>query len=143
MPRDPVPSAMLVELANTAIDHAANSLEEAEQLVPFVMEQRGEALSLTRCCVENLDGTWDVVRSVDEAKKHGAQAVNEVDAVAIAFDGYVTTEDGKKFDCVYVEMRERRGSHVFTFGQRYKRASGTKEIVFLGDPFLASCVKCG
>ena len=123
-------SEELVQLAFTALDHAIGSVvSSGADLVPFVIREKGDRRDLQRYLAGQLQ------ESVAAAR----QSVREEplpDRVAVAWDGFVTTEDGRQ-EAVFVESYEQGTPAGFILAQRYQRAGFLKKKrESLGNPAL-------
>jgi hypothetical protein len=113
----------LGELAMSALDHGVDSVSGGGPLVPFALERRGDELSITRFAPERLE------EGVDAARAHAR--ASDADAVAIAFDSYLTV-DGERRDAIVVEAQA--GDAAYRFAQAYRPAGRFRKLERQGNP---------
>lgn len=124
-------SEELVNLAFTALEHAIDSVvSSGADLVPFVVREHGGERTLQRYLVSN------------QLKESAAAARKSVkdepvpDRVALAWDGFMTTSEGRQ-EAVFVESYEHRTPAGFIMAQRYQRAGFfKKKRESVGNPAL-------
>lgn len=124
-------SEELVNLAFMALDHAIDSVvSSGADLVPFVIRETDKQRSLQRYI------TGD---RLEEGVATARQAVREEpfpDRVALAWDGYLTTADGR-LEAVFVESYEQGAPAGFIMAQRYQRTGFLKKKrESVGNPAL-------
>ncbi len=129
-------------LIDGAFEHAFGSIaEEGGPLIPFLMTQRRGRVRLTRFVSGASEGTLDLGESVEAARQAARDLSGKADRAVVVFDGYVTMDDGQKYDCFYAEAYEGGTPGSFMLFQRYRPASEGEEFVFLNDPEV--CAKSG
>lgn len=131
------PSDELLELIELAINHAAESIEEGGPLVPILFREKGGEVSAERAMVMIDDEQWDIGASVDKAKEMARASVETADRVATVFDGYITTEEGDKLDCLYIEAFETGLPVTLLLFQCYQPAEHPDGFAFIEEPELA------
>lgn len=124
-------SKELVELAFMALDHAIDSVvSSGTDLVPFVIREQAGQRSLQRYLVGN---------QLEAGVAAARQSVKEEplpDRVAVAWDGYMTTSEGRQ-EAVFVESYEHGTPAGFIMAQRYQRAGFLKKKrESVGNPAL-------
>lgn len=124
-------SEELVNLAFMALDHAIDSVvSSGTDLVPFVIREQAGQRSLQRYLVESqLEAGVAAARQSVKAEPHP-------DRVAVAWDGYMTTSEGRQ-EAVFVESYEHGTPAGFIVAQRYQRAGFLKKKrESVGNPAL-------
>lgn len=112
-----------------ALDHGVNSVRNGGPLVPFVMTEK----SLHR--FEN-----DLLEVAKEkAESYLSQLSNE-QVVALAYDGYITTEDGAKYDAIFIKAFDRHESRGILLAQRYKPKKFLGKLETIGNPALVEYI---
>jgi hypothetical protein len=124
-------SEELVELAFMALDHAIDSVvSSGTDLVPFVIREQAGQRSLQRYLVGN---------QLEAGVAAARQSIKEEplpDRVAVAWDGYMTTSEGRQ-EAVFVESYENGTPAGFVMAQRYQRAGFLKKKrESVGNPAL-------
>jgi len=110
----PDPSEPLVDLVGAAFEHAFDSIDGGDTLIPFAMIEEAGARTMRRFVAETFEEGIEIGRR--ELRDSAP------DRAALAWDGYATTPEGR-FDALFVEAQDRGGpSHVFAM--RYKPAKG-------------------
>src|SRR5690606_33230203 len=105
----PEASDALKDLVDIAFEHAFESIDGGDTLVPFaILEEAGER-TLHRYVAETYEGGLATGRR----KLKSAMP----DRAVLAWDGFVTTPEGR-FDAIFVEAQER-GGHSFVLAVRY------------------------
>lgn len=133
---EPEPSEALIELVELAMNHALDSVSEGGPLVPFVMFTKAGARSLQRFMAGGDDEeTWDLGRSVDQAREFAASLAGKAELAAIAIDGRVEADEGL-LDCMFVEAFEHATPHSFCFGQCYQPVDEEHVFDLIGEGLL-------
>ena len=119
-------SEELVNLAFMALDHAIDSVvSSGTDLVRFVIREHGGQRNLQRYLVEG---------HLEAGVAAARQSVKEEplpDRVAIAWDGYMTTSEGRQ-EAVFVESYEHGTPAGFIMAQRYQRPGSSRRS---GNPW--------
>lgn len=124
-------SEELVNLAFMALDHAIDSVvSSGADLVPFVIREQGGHRDLQRYL-----GGGQLEAGV-AAARHSVQQEPFPDRVALAWDGFMTTSEGRQ-EAVFVESYEHGTPAGFIMAQRYQRTGFLKKKrESLGNPAL-------
>lgn len=123
-------SEELLNLAFTALDYAIGSVvSSGVDLVPFVIREKGDQRDLQRYLACQLQ---ESVAAARQSIREGPLP----DRVAVAWDGFMTTQDGRQ-EAVFVESYEQGTPAGFIVAQRYQRAGFLKKKrESLGNPAL-------
>jgi len=119
------------DLMFMALDHAIESIKDLSPLIPFVITLNtiGEK-NLHRFVHEMME------ESVAAAKEHINNSKNELNAYAIAWDGFLTV-DGQKWDAVLIEAGEAKSEKGALLAQRYEKKGLFKKVNKpVGNPAL-------
>lgn len=124
------PSDKLLDLIFDALSDAVQSARAAgSPIVPFLLAQIGDFRRRKPLAVDPADGATQAGRRL------ASDLPNEVDCVAFAYDGFITTEDGRS-DAILVEAHERGMSRSLIFAQRYRPKTFLHGFSTLGNPLL-------
>jgi len=121
-------SQQLVNLAFVALDYAVeNVIESGGPLIPLAFFEQDGQRRLERGVGDRLEDGLALLRT---------RAAGLDDAIAaIAFDGYITTGEGR-FDAIHVEARDASGD-TLRLAQRYQfKGLMRKRPVALGNPIV-------
>lgn len=116
MATSPEPSDDLVDLVWTAFEHAFGSIEGGDTLIPFAITETAGERSLMRFVADTFEA------GIEAGRGQLASLSPRPERAVLAFDGYVTTKEGRS-DAIYVEAQDA-GQSGFIFFMRYKPAKG-------------------
>jgi hypothetical protein len=130
-----IPSSVneqLLALVSFTVEHALASIEQGAPLIPFLISEKDGERLLGRFFTGRLED------SVEELVRNAQATISSVDRLALAFDGYVTS-DGLKAEAIVVRATESSEGLSHNFGQRYTRSARDLRTVRLGElMFLGS-----
>ena len=111
----------------------ASAREAKRPIIPFLVAQSGPYRKRRPLVARPSEGTTVAGRRL------AAEQGSDVDCVVFAYDGFVTTSEGRS-DAILVEAHERGMSRTLIFAQRYRRRTLLREFSTVGNPLLfAAC----
>ncbi|MGV8884562.1 MAG: hypothetical protein ACOH1T_03100 [Microbacteriaceae bacterium] len=106
-----------------AIDHALNSLEPGQPLLPFAFVETAEGVKLERAVADKLEEMIELTRQIVTGQSDASRAV-------IVWDGY-SRVGGTRVDTVFIEGYERGAVGGILVTQPYKVAGMFKKRIEL------------
>lgn len=127
----PEPGEALLDQIFTALDHGIASIDDgAGPLIPFLLSQKGDKGDIHRFVADRLEV------GVEQARKAAAKACKAGASVAVAYDGFLTS-DGKRMDAIFVQAADSPSGPTFYFAQRYRLLQGGKKVEPVGNAAYA------
>jgi hypothetical protein len=131
-----VPRDLLV-LVDQALNQACGNIEGGGKLIPFVLHETSDELTLSRCLVARADNDEiDSERSAEHARDFIRGLSGKAERAVAAFDGRYTDDDGAEYDSLYFEAFENGLGKSYVFLQRYRPATADAAYEALGNPML-------
>lgn len=118
------------ELLFAALDHGIDSVRRGGPLIPFVIREAGGQRALARFVHETLEGGLaEAVASIR------ANPLGPDERAVLAYDGYLTTPDGVRYDAIYAEALDSDGV-VTVMAQRYRPGKMLRRFETVGNVAL-------
>lgn len=126
----PEPDAKLRELAFSALNVGIESVRKGRPFIPLVLQERGGEREVVRFLAERLE------TAVLEAFEHASNELGDCDRVAVAYDGYLTSDATGVVDAIQVEAAERGQTDALLIAQLYVPRRGFRRTEPIGNPIV-------
>lgn len=119
-------SDALAELALFALEHGVRSVDEGGPLVPFVVIEQGKGPEVRQFMAPTVE------ESLEQARAYAAAAIGG--RVVIAYEGYLQTPEGEKYDAIYAQAFEDGEPNSHVFAQCYEPGGEGKAFGLIDEP---------
>lgn len=124
---------VLEKVLSYCLKDAKERMEKGETVLPFSALAVGETLFMEQHDADTVDECFASVRKLVEGAT-GAQAYG------FCYDGYIESEDFKKYDCVIAQGGVPGDEYGHAIGWRYRLEDDGK-AVFRGEPiYVGNCL---